>query len=291
VRQLKIDRFLDLLESPSTTVRLSFERCPAYHQTPQGWHVIRPEGVEETLFHYVLEGGFRAQMSDSEFEVKRHSALIVSPGVSFEFEPTRATRPLIGRFRLQVVSRGAIFALKEPWLHIVGCPEARPWFDLLIRERLMESGGNPSRLRSLVFGLFSRLQDGASQADGATPAGLGAEEVVVVQRFISDRVSGWITPREVAAAAGYSLDYFTRLFRISFGMSPREWIARERVRQAEVLLRESRSTVTEVADQLGYRDVFFFSRQFKKFTGETPSTVRQKSRRAVTSRARRPAAS
>jgi AraC family transcriptional regulator of arabinose operon len=40
-------------------------------------------------------------------------------------------------------------------------------------------------------------------------------------------------------------------------------------------LRESELTVTEVADALGYQNVYFFSRQFKEKLGVPPSQHRR----------------
>ena len=40
-----------------------------------------------------------------------------------------------------------------------------------------------------------------------------------------------------------------------------------RIERAQHLLMHTGMNVTEVADALGYRDIFFFSRQFKQYTG------------------------
>jgi len=52
------------------------------------------------------------------------------------------------------------------------------------------------------------------------------------------------------------------------------YIIRMRIERAEHLLVHTGMNVTEVADALGYRDIFFFSRQFKQYTGKSPSEIR-----------------
>jgi AraC-like DNA-binding protein len=71
--------------------------------------------------------------------------------------------------------------------------------------------------------------------------------------------------------SGYHPDHFTRLFRQAIGQSPRDFVVRARLEKAVMLLRESELTVTEVADALGYQNVYFFSRQFKEKLGQPPS--------------------
>jgi AraC-like DNA-binding protein len=44
------------------------------------------------------------------------------------------------------------------------------------------------------------------------------------------------------------------------------------------LLSQSALTISEVADRLGYRDVFFFSRQFKQHNGLSPRQFRARER-------------
>ncbi|MFA7345681.1 MAG: AraC family transcriptional regulator [Terrimicrobiaceae bacterium] len=79
-----------------------------------------------------------------------------------------------------------------------------------------------------------------------------------------------MSPGDLARLAGLSTDYFTRQFKHSFGVSPREWMVRQRLRQAAGLLAETDERISEIALRLGYPDVFLFSRQFKAGFGSSP---------------------
>jgi AraC-like DNA-binding protein len=79
---------------------------------------------------------------------------------------------------------------------------------------------------------------------------------------------------ELAREAGYSVDHFTRVFRQVTGRTPQAFIVDSRIDRARQLLRESSMTISQIAGVLGYRDVFFFSRQFKRKTGRPPSACR-----------------
>lgn len=78
----------------------------------------------------------------------------------------------------------------------------------------------------------------------------------------------------LARQAGYTPDHFTRLFRQHLGLTPRAFILRARIERARELLVESGLSINQIADALGYRDAFFFSRQFKEKTGVSPSEYR-----------------
>lgn len=81
---------------------------------------------------------------------------------------------------------------------------------------------------------------------------------------------------EMARRAGMSVPHFVRLFRGRLGCTPGRLMIRERVHRAQALLRESDAKLETIAGQAGYRDVFYFSRQFRAVTGETPGGYRRK---------------
>jgi AraC-like DNA-binding protein len=81
---------------------------------------------------------------------------------------------------------------------------------------------------------------------------------------------------ELAALAGTSPSHFTRLFGRVMGTSPINWLRRERINQAKRRLGETQDSIKEIARQCGYSDAFYFSRDFKQFTGSTPTDYRRR---------------
>ncbi|ANE46119.1 chemotaxis protein CheY [Paenibacillus swuensis] len=79
---------------------------------------------------------------------------------------------------------------------------------------------------------------------------------------------------ELAQRAGLSPRYFSIKFKQIIGHSVQNYMIKTRIERAEHLLHDAGMNVTEVADALGYRDIFFFSRQFKQYTGKSPSEIR-----------------
>jgi len=82
----------------------------------------------------------------------------------------------------------------------------------------------------------------------------------------------------LAQTVGLSEPQLNRRWRQFAGTSPRRFVIRARCATAARLLRESSLSVQEIAHSLGYRDVYFFSRQFKREYGAAPSVYRAEAR-------------
>lgn len=77
---------------------------------------------------------------------------------------------------------------------------------------------------------------------------------------------------QIATKCGVSECYFRRLFQEYSGESPISFRQRHRIERAkQLLLSEEHFTVSEIAQELGFSDVYHFSKAFKKHCGISPS--------------------
>jgi AraC family transcriptional regulator of arabinose operon len=100
------------------------------------------------------------------------------------------------------------------------------------------------------------------------------EAIHEVANFVRQNPSIAHRVEDLAMRAQLSPRYFSMKFKELIGMSVQTYMIRTRIERAQHLLMHAGMNVTEVADALGYRDIFFFSRQFKQYTGRSPSEIR-----------------
>ena len=79
----------------------------------------------------------------------------------------------------------------------------------------------------------------------------------------------------LAKIAKMSPRYFEMLFFDEFKCTPKEYILTLKMQLARELLQSERYSVTDVAEQLGYGDIYHFSKIFKAKTGYTPSEYKR----------------
>ena len=92
-------------------------------------------------------------------------------------------------------------------------------------------------------------------------------------RFLTERFSDHLTISQVAEVVSLNPVYFGALFKKETHMTFRDYLTTIRLNQAEDMLQTGKWNVTEVAQNCGFTDVFYFSRLFKKHKGIPPSSV------------------
>jgi AraC-like DNA-binding protein len=101
------------------------------------------------------------------------------------------------------------------------------------------------------------------------------ERFTPVLAFIEDHFQEDLSVELLARKAGLSRFHFSRLFKQLTDRSVTEYVNDMRLRRAEYLLYNTQLTVSEIALAVGYRDIYYFSRMFKKWRCVPPSDIRR----------------
>lgn len=94
-----------------------------------------------------------------------------------------------------------------------------------------------------------------------------------IDRMLSTLEQDFSLP-ELAADAGMSEAYFSRMFKKATGLSPSQYAIRLKMQQAQRLLRETNMPIIEVALDVGYASPSHFSQVFRREIGVTPRDYR-----------------
>ncbi len=84
-----------------------------------------------------------------------------------------------------------------------------------------------------------------------------------------------VTRKDIAAVVGVSENYLSQIFRQEMTLSPWDYLNRFRIQQAKELLSVSDETITKIAMRVGFNDSAYFSRVFRKHTGQSPLEFRK----------------
>jgi len=74
------------------------------------------------------------------------------------------------------------------------------------------------------------------------------------------------------------MSHFARSYKISFGMSPHQWLIQHRIDRAKEMMSGTKSSLMEIAIQSGFSDQAALTRTFRHVVGVAPGSWRRQNR-------------
>jgi len=146
-----------------------------------------------------------------------------------------------------------------------------PLISLLERmDKLWTEGNDLERLQ--VSGLFYQfVHEQFSQLQIAGVDMPEPELAAQVARYMDENYYEAISMDTLSNMFHYSTHYLSRVFKRKHGCSPNEYLIQTRMRHAKQRLTSTEVSISQIAESVGYKDMYYFSRLFKKVTGRTPA--------------------
>lgn len=105
-----------------------------------------------------------------------------------------------------------------------------------------------------------------------------SDKILIIEKVvghIEENYSTDLTLNDLAAIAGLSEYYFSRLFKKQTGFTPHEYLIKTRITSTKILLKSTNLSLREIAYKCGFSNESSFSNTFKKITDMTPGTFRK----------------
>ncbi|RIX52346.1 AraC family transcriptional regulator [Paenibacillus nanensis] len=267
---------------------------------PVEGHFIGPAVHDYYLLHVVLDGEGVFETLGESYKLSAGDAFVIFPDILVRYEASR-TKPwsymwvaFDGEGTEQML-RGIGIAPDNAVIR--ACPLTRLRRQFLRIRRSIGASGTPALsnleasawLRMVLTDVGRVLQDGSSGQTGrADHAGMSGERAVPYSgsghrsfrsvdqaiRLLTLQFGQYTSIDQIARTLGYHRSHLTKLFKDATGMSPMQYLYKVRMKKAETLL-ASDLTVAQVAASVGYNDPLFFTKQFRKWSGKSPTAFRK----------------
>jgi len=93
--------------------------------------------------------------------------------------------------------------------------------------------------------------------------------------YIKEHLSDNLTVKDTAKALTVNANYLSALFHKEMGITFIDFVNKERTRQALGLLVHTNLQIQQIASMVGYNNTSYFTKQFLRFQGVTPSQYRR----------------
>ncbi|HXN99097.1 MAG TPA: helix-turn-helix domain-containing protein [Candidatus Acidoferrales bacterium] len=105
--------------------------------------------------------------------------------------------------------------------------------------------------------------------------GLGSARLRRIRELVHAKLEDDLSLDEMAESVGLSTAHFARMFRKSTGQTPHQFVLRQRLERAKLMLRAPEARVLDVAVACGFKTQQHFAQVFRDLWGVSPTEYRQ----------------
>ncbi len=248
---------------------------PQYEMQPH-WH-------REFEMIRVISGVFRVFLNNVEYELLAGDIALVNCGVLHRGEPENCVYECVV-FDLSMLRRRRDDAVAELILPLMNGTHTAN--GLLHRDHgilyvtaasLFSLMQKPAEYYELsVYGALFRLfallyrENRIAKTDRGRRTGKQNDTVITLLDWIETHYTEPVTLAQLAAVSGLNEKYLCRLFKEFTDRTPIDYVNHLRIEHACHEITVNHRTVTEAAFEVGFNDLSYFSRTFKKYKGVSP---------------------
>ena len=264
------------LEMPITSDLLCMRA--GWHQAVPAHYLPRPDGSYDTILIYCTKGSGWVEIFGKTWIIHQHMAVLIPSHVPHTYGANTEDPWEVYWLHFQGAQAKAYESLlmtdeRDPTLHIAQFSDYlisfEQVYELMSRVHtyptLLTASGALARLLGQVYSLMR-----ASEVRSRSAEELLDKSIDFMHTNMSKRLSAG----ELATVAAMNPNYYSTLFRKQFGHPPIEYFNRLKVQRACELLKSTDLRISEISEQLGVSDPYYFSRLFKKVMGVSPNHYR-----------------
>ncbi|MBQ7040143.1 MAG: helix-turn-helix transcriptional regulator [Clostridia bacterium] len=212
------------------------------------------------------EADYRTERGDL-FNLKKGSVLFLSREITYSMKVKSDGYDFIF---VEFKFSSEPYEIKNEHFQVEG---AEKLFRQLIETDVKKLHGRKISCLSILYMIYDLLISSSVPQESASFKHAQIERIAyeIQQKFRNPDYSVYLAAKKT----NMSEAYFRKLFRSEYGMCPVEYLISLRIAHAKNLLTYQKSSISEIALESGFSDIYYFSRRFKKETGMTPTEYRR----------------
>lgn len=257
---------------------VTINTSPTYWYCEPGWE-WRARPLDDYLLWYVMDGIGVMRLGQQAWNLRAGSCFVFTPGAQPHGTQDPDHRLVVFGMHFDIVQVGTAThdarQLVPPPGHIIRDTA----FFALLAQRCQASWRHDDALGTMqsCHYLKSMLLHTWDEALHGPPSAVDTALHELMRAIQMKPGYRWKVD-ELARQVHLSRAQFERRFRAVAGCAPNQFIIRARLERARHLINETSMPLGQIAAVLGYDDVSFFSRQYKRVMGHAPSAQRQRSK-------------
>jgi AraC family transcriptional regulator len=144
----------------------------------------------------------------------------------------------------------------------------------MLAERVPAKSERVAHLTKLIASCLAEKYTTAGAEKADFRGGLPVRQLRKVEDYVHEHLPDDISLDSLAELAELSPFQFSRVFKQTTGMSPLQFVTRERITRAQQLIRETKRSLIEIGLDVGYKNPSHFAQVNRRVAGVTPTEFR-----------------
>lgn len=252
-------------------------------------NMSRDFGMSEAHFHnfyevyFLVNGKCRFSVENHIYDINKNDMLIIPPGqVHMANDYFGMSSRIIIHFPKTYIDapfKESLDGFRQNNYYVPKNPDyiAR-LLDRINSERTKDDPLSPFMARSHLMLLLGYIARNASRSNSSGSASLPSIKFTEeLMNFVINNCHKDISLQDLADHFGYNANYISTLFKKNSGVTFKNFLVLQRVKNAEYMLATTDKSIIEIADTCGFNDSNYFSTIFKNIHGMSPREYRKSS--------------
>jgi AraC-like DNA-binding protein len=232
---------------------------------------------------FLLEGAIEVIADAKTFLATRHDALCISPGFSARWGKVHAPVRLLGVFfeDSELHNMNLPGNVQEPYasfkLNAVNLFRLSPRTAQQVKHEFLSLQLDNQKGNSRIAAARLRLIFEYLNAPHENKKKHYSCHTIAFLELLHGHYLDWHTVQQYADQLYISVKHLSKLVSDELGQPPKNWINNLLICEAKRRLLHTDQPIKRIADELGYGDVYRFSKVFKNFCGCAPGQFRKSS--------------
>ncbi|MFB5678696.1 AraC family ligand binding domain-containing protein [Paenibacillus terreus] len=249
-------------------------------QTKPG-HTLGPKLYDYYLLHFVESGQGRFRTEQRTYHLNAGDCFLIHPGQLVSYasntdDPWRYRWSAFTGSQAGDLVEEAGFGTDAPVFRASGDSRIPNWIHSM--QDAFYSRKASSHPASIGYLYLILAEAGEHLTEAAKLPGPDSQVRITVKQMIQYMSTQYAHPvsiEQMATSLGYNRAYLSRIFKKETGLSPVTYLLKLRIDKSRQLLRERPElSIEQVAASVGLPDALYFSRQFRRFYGQSPTEYR-----------------
>jgi AraC-like DNA-binding protein len=240
---------------------------------------------DELEFITIFEGCLAITVDGKEYFAEAGDVVFVGSGVPHSTRYVVPSRSGLVQFRendflssnvTKIIKYSVKFNnLSESKVRIIKNRELFESLDRLLLESEKKQSAFEIFVRSEVYKILGLLyRDGILLDTERFFASKVIQKILPALEYVNKNYSENVTLEKVSSLLGFDTSYFCRIFKSATGATFTEYLNFVRICKAEKLLSQTKKSILEISEAVGFSSLSYFNRVFKKIRNSSPGSYR-----------------